>query len=51
MERVNPRQQSARLPSDSRAQIRNAEEDWAGISDLATRKKLQNRLNQRLYSQ
>ena len=32
------------------AQIRTPDEDWAGVTDPVERKRLQNRLNQRLYS-
>ncbi|MCJ1313033.1 hypothetical protein MMC25_006709 [Agyrium rufum] len=32
------------------AEVRSAADDWTGIGDQATRRKLQNRLNQRIYS-
>ncbi|GAQ45548.1 bZIP transcription factor [Aspergillus tubingensis] len=32
-------------------EVRSAEEDWTGLTDPALRRKLQNRLNQRIYRQ
>lgn len=31
------------------SEVRSAEENWAGLTDPALRRKLQNRLNQRIY--
>ncbi|KAJ5948008.1 putative S-adenosylmethionine-dependent methyltransferase CRG1 [Penicillium verhagenii] len=31
------------------AEVRSAEENWTGLTDPAIRRKLQNRLNQRIY--
>ncbi len=31
-------------------EVRGPEDDWTGLTDAAARRKLQNRLNQRIYS-
>jgi hypothetical protein len=32
-------------------EVRSVEEDWTGLTDAAVRRRLQNRLNQRIYSE
>jgi hypothetical protein len=32
-------------------EVRSVEEDWTGLTDAAERRRLQNRLNQRIYSE
>lgn len=31
------------------SEVRTSEDDWTGVKDAAERRKLQNRLNQRIY--
>jgi hypothetical protein len=43
---------AAKIPlgrMQSQREVRTMEDDWTGLTDAAERRKLQNRLNQRIY--